>query len=108
MLRIDRFEHFLQPSAWEAPPLCYPSAAPSAQMQQWRWEGYWSVLLSSSPTLELAGQLRSFRQRGLMLTSRTSRAKGRDTLDGALSSTRSPTATTSGTPTTPVVATPRR
>jgi excisionase family DNA binding protein len=36
MLRIDRFEHFLQPSGREAPPLCYPSATPSAQMQQCR------------------------------------------------------------------------
>jgi hypothetical protein len=32
--QIDRFEHFLQPSGREAPPLCYPTAAPSAQMQQ--------------------------------------------------------------------------
>src|SRR5215218_8381589 len=39
MLRIDRFEHFLQPSAREAPPLCYPLAAPLAQMQQCQLKG---------------------------------------------------------------------
>jgi Alpha amylase, C-terminal all-beta domain len=34
MPRIDRFEHFWQPSGREAAPLCYLPAAPSGQMQQ--------------------------------------------------------------------------
>ena len=50
MLRIDRFEHFLQPSAREAPPLCYPLAAPLAQMQQCRREN------DRNPVMWLAGQ----------------------------------------------------
>jgi DNA-binding HxlR family transcriptional regulator len=49
MLRIDRFEHFLQPSGREAPPLCYPSAAPSAQMQQWPRETTVNQMVNSSP-----------------------------------------------------------
>jgi hypothetical protein len=35
--KIDFFEHFWQPSGWEAAPLCYPPTAPSGQMQQCRW-----------------------------------------------------------------------
>jgi hypothetical protein len=36
MPRIDRFEHFWQPSGRESAPLCYPPVAPSGQMQQCR------------------------------------------------------------------------
>ena len=37
----DRFAHFLQPSGREAPPRCYPLAAPSAQGNS-AWAGTWS------------------------------------------------------------------